>query len=72
MKTGNWDVSYSLNTEIEFEGAKKMGFETIQLAVIGTLLRMILMAAFGYDPEDPEKKSQSLLKDPVGPLPTPA
>ena len=71
MKTGNWDVSYSLNTEIEFEGAKKMGFETIQLAVMGTLLRMILMAAFGYDPEDPEKKSQSLLKDPVGPLPTP-
>ena len=70
-RTGNWDVSYSLNSEIEFEGAKKLGFETIQLAVLGTALRILLMAMFGYDPEDPEKKKQALLKGPVGPLWTP-
>ena len=70
-RTGNWDVSYSLNSEIEFEGAKKLGFETIQLAVLGTALRMLLMAMFGYDSEDPEKKKQKLLTGEVGPLWTP-
>lgn len=71
MKTGNWDVSYSLNGELEYLGAKRTGIETLQLIVLGLMTKMVFLLMFGYDPEDKEKKSQSLLKEASGPIWTP-